>query len=209
MLAKLAELGLDRNTLLVYSADHGYSLGHHGRFEKHIGYDPALRVPLMVRWPGRIKPDVVRGFTEHVDLTATILDLLEVDPPPLQHGRTLRPYVEGRGVAQPRGHIFSEYLHTEQAYIRTDAYKFIYCSGKRLDWYRPARPPVTRWRRLYDLKQDPDEFHDIAGRHPDLVQRFEDLLLERFRATHPEAGREPAGLTPEDALDFYLLPRDA
>jgi choline-sulfatase len=209
VLRKLAALGLDRNTLLIYSADHGYFLGQHGRFEKHNGYDPALRVPLMIRWPGRIKPSVVRSFTEHVDVPTTILDMLEVQPLPLPHGRTLRPYLEGRGVVHSRDHIFSEYLETEQAYIRTARHKFIYCSGKRLDWYRPAQPIAGRWRRLYDLKHDPDELHDIASQHPDLVRRFENLVLERFRATHPDVSSEPAGLTLEAALDFYLRPRDA
>jgi choline-sulfatase len=209
VLRKLAESGLDRNTLLVYTADHGYFLGQHGRFEKHHGYDPALRVPLMMRWPGRIKPTVVRDFTEHVDVPATILDMLEVEPLPVRHGQTLRPYLEGRGVADPRDHIFAEYLETEQAYIRTERHKFIYCSGGRLDWYRPAQPIAGRWRRLYDLQEDPHEFHDIAARRPDLVRRFEALLLERFRHTHPDASSEPAGLDPEAALDFYVRPRDA
>jgi choline-sulfatase len=209
VLRKLADLGLDRNTFLVYTADHGYFLGQHGRFEKHNGYDPALRVPLMMRWPGRTKPAVVRNFTEHVDVPATILDMLEAEALPIEHGHSLRPYLEGRGVARPRDHVFSEYMETEQAYIRTEGHKFIYCSGRRLDWYRPAKPIDGRWRRLYDLKKDPDEFHDIAAREPDLVRRFEGSLLERFRQTHPDAANEPAGLTPEAALDFYVRPRDA
>ena len=208
VLDKLAELGLERDTFLVYTADHGYFLGQHGRFEKHYGYDPALRVPLMMRWPGRIRPNLVRDLTEHVDVPATIMDLLEVEPLPLQHGHTLRPYLEGRGLAPRRDHIFSEYLETEQAYLRTERHKFIYCSGRRLDWYRPAQPIRGRWRRLYDLKKDPDEFHDIAARHPDLVRHCEGLLLDRFRHTHPDASGEPAGLTPEAALDYYVRPRD-
>ncbi|HEY1339286.1 MAG TPA: sulfatase-like hydrolase/transferase [Bryobacteraceae bacterium] len=209
VLKELADLGLDRNTFLVYSADHGYFLGQHGRFEKHHGYDPALRVPLMMRWPGRIKPAVVRDFTEHVDVPATILDMLEAEPLHVQHGQSLRPYLEGRGLSRPRDHVFSEYLETEQAYIRTERHKFIYCSGRRLDWYRPAKPLDGRWRKLYDLRSDPDEFHDIAAREPDLVRRFQSMLLERFRQTHPEAGSEPAGLESEASLDFYVRPRDA
>lgn len=208
VLSKLAELGLNRDTFLVYTADHGYFLGQHGRFEKHNGYDPALRVPLMMRWPGRIKPTVVQDFTEHVDVPATILDMLEVEPLSLQHGQTLRPYLEGRGMAHPRDHIFSEYMETEQVYLRTERHKFIYCSGKRLDWYRPVQPIAGRWRRLYDLKKDTDEFQDIAARRPELVRRFEALLLERFRDTHPDASSEPAKLTVEAALDYYVRPRD-
>jgi len=192
----------------VYTADHGYLLGQHGRFEKHCGYDPALRVPLMMRWPERIKPGVVRDFTEHVDVPATVLDMLEVEPLPVQHGQSLRPYLEGRAMAHPRDRVFSEYLETEQAYLRTGRYKFVYCSGRRLDWYRPANPIAGRWRRLYDLQNDPDEFHDISAREPGLVRSFEAALLDRFRRTHPDVSREPGGLSAEAALDFYVRPRD-
>ena len=209
VLAALQNQGLENDTLVVYTADHGYSLGQHGRFEKHCGFDPALRVPLMMRWPGRFRPAVVRSFTEHVDLPATLLDLLETAPPPRQHGQSLRPYLEGRGQVSARDHVFSEYLETEQAYLRTERYKFLYCTGRRLDWYRPSQPIQSPWRRLYDLRDDPGELHDIAAANRDLVARFENLLLDRFRATHPEASAEPPGLPSEAALDFYLRPRDA
>lgn len=209
VLRKLEQLGMDGDTLLVYASDHGYFLGQHGRFEKHNGFEAALRVPLLMRWPGRIKPMVIQDYTEHVDLSATIPDLLGTEPLPIQHGNSLRPYLEGVPNPHARDHIFSEYLETEQAYLRTERYKYIYCSGKRLDWYRPVHPIHHRWRRLYDLRDDPNEFHDVAGRHPDLVRQFEAMLLKRFRDTHPDAGQEPAGLTPEEALDFYVRPRDA
>ncbi len=210
VLDKLKQLRLDRNTLVVYTADHGYCLGHHGRFEKHCGYDPALRVPLLVRFPGRIRPNVVNNLTEHIDLPATILDMLEVERLPVQHGQSLRPYLEARGVPAPRDHIFSEYLEDEEAYIRTERYKFVYCSGKRArgDGYKTDDPTPGRWLRLYDLKEDPGEFTDIAPKHPELVRRFEALMLERFRGTHPEAQNEPRGLSAEDAIDYYVRPRD-
>jgi choline-sulfatase len=209
VLSRIATLGMDRNTLIVYTADHGYFLGQHGRFEKHYGYDPALRVPLLARWPGRLKPGVIQGMTEHVDLSSTILDMMEVDPLPGQHGQSLRPYLEGRGAAHPRDHVFAEYLETEQAYIRTERYKFIYSTGKRQDWYHPVRPSTTSWRRLYDLKKDPDEFHNVADAHPDLVLSMEKLIVDRLRKTHPDANNEPAGLALEPAMDFFLRPRDA
>jgi len=209
VLGKLAELGLDRNTVVVYTADHGYDLGHHGRFEKHCGFDPALRVPLVIRDPRGIKPRVISDLTEHIDVPATITDLMGLEPLPIQHGRSLRPYLEGKPV-QPRDHIFSEYLENEEAYIRTPRWKFIYCTGKRArqDGYGTANPTPGRYTILYDLNSDPDEFHNVAANHPEIVAEMKRLMLDRFRSTHPEAKAEPRG-TLEESLDYYLRPRDA
>jgi choline-sulfatase len=210
VLDKLSSLNLERDTLVFYMADHGYSLGEHGRFEKHCGYEPALRVPLIVRWPGRVRTGVVNDLTEHVDVPATILDLLGADPLPVQHGRSLRAYLEGRKPAEPRDHVISEYLENEEGFVRTDRYKLIYCSGKRArgDGYVTENPTPGRYVRLYDLKNDPGEFTNVAAKSPAVVGQLEELLLRRFRETHPEVESEPAGLGREDAIDWYLRPRD-
>ena len=210
VLDALRRLGLDGNTFVIYMADHGYDLGQHGRFEKHCGYDPALRVPLLMRYPGRIRAGVVHDLTEHVDVPATIVDLMGLDPLPVMHGRSLRPYLEGGAVGRPRDHIFSEYLENEEAYIKTPEWKFIFCSGRRArqDGYLTDNPTPGRYRRLYDLKADPGEFTDVAAKHPDLVAKFETLMLDRFRATHPDREREPQRLNRAEAIEFYLPPRD-
>jgi len=210
VLEKLRALNLDRDTLVVYMADHGYCLGQHGRFEKHCGYDSALLVPLLMRWPGRIRRGVVRELTEHVDVPATITDLIGIEPPEGRHGRSLRPYLEGRATA-PRDHVFSEYLENEEAYIRTRQWKFIYCSGRRArgDGYITDDPTPGRYVRLFDLKNDPGEFSNVAPANGEVVARMQTLLLDRFRSTHPEAAVEPRGLSAEESLDWYLRPRDA
>ncbi len=211
ILEKLRQLGLDRHTLVIYMGDNGYCLGHHGRFEKHTSYEPAIRIPLIMSWPGRIRRGVVRDLTEAVDVAPTVLDLLGVEPLPVQHGRSLRPYLEGGRPARPRDHIFSEYLENEEACVRTARFKLVFCSGRRerQDGYRTENPTPGRWLRLYDLERDPGEFHDISRRHPDLTGKLMALMLERFRKTHPEAQKEPPGLAAPEALEFYLRPRDA
>jgi choline-sulfatase len=211
ILDKLHELGLDDNTLVVYMADHGYLLGQHGRFEKHCCYEPALRVPLMMRWPGHIRQGVVTDMTESVDVPHTILDLMDADPLPVRHGHSLRPYLEKGRRETPRDHIFSEYLENEEACIRTERYKFIHCSGKRArkDGYATDNPTPGRYIRLYDRQSDPGEFTDVAREHPELVKKFQGLMLARFRATHPEAVQEPKHAGTDDLLDWYLRPRDA
>lgn len=209
VLRKLRHLGLADDTLVVYTADHGYSLGQHGRFEKHCGYDPALCVPLVIRHPHKISPRVVKDLTEHIDVPATITDVLGLESLPVQHGRSLRPYLEGTP-GHGRDHIFSEYLENEEAYIRTDRWKLVYCSGKRArkDGYVTDNPTPGRYTILYDLRADPDEFHNVAAGHSGVSAELKRLMLLRFHQTHPEAQYE-AGQSVEDKLDFYLRPRDS
>ncbi|MFN7938579.1 MAG: sulfatase-like hydrolase/transferase [Bryobacteraceae bacterium] len=210
VLAKLRELKLEDDTYIVYTADHGYDLGQHGRFEKHCGYEPALRIPLIMRYPGRIRQGVVQDFTEHIDTAPTILDVLQVDPLPVQHGRSLKPYAEGRKFDAPRDHIFSQYLENEEAFIRTKKWKFIFCSGKRArgDGYDIDTPTPGRYVRLYDLERDPGEFTDVAKRNPKVVEQMENLVLDRYRKTHPDAEKEPQRLGREEAVEYYVRPRD-
>jgi len=210
VLDAVRRLDLERDTLVVYMADHGYCLGQHGRFEKHCGYDPALRVPLLMRWPGRIREGVATDFTEHVDVPATILDLMSADPLPVQHGESLRPYLEGRRPANRRSWIFSEYLENEEAYVRTGRWKFIFCSGrrKRTDGYETDNPTPGRYVRLFDLESDPGEFSNVAARNPKVVAELEGMLLDRFRRTHPEASAEPQRISTEESLGWYVRPRD-
>lgn len=211
VLDKLRSLGLDNDTLVVYMADHGYSLGQHGRFEKHCTYEPALQVPLVFRLPGRVSRRVVHDFTESVDVSPTLFDLLEVDRFATHHGQSLRPYLEARRPEHARSSIFSEYLENEEACVRTGRWKYSHCSGKRkrTDGYETDHPTPGRTIRLYDLQADPGEFTDVAARHPAVVAELSRTMLERFRSTHPEAAAEPAGLATADSIEWYLRPRDA
>ena len=211
VLEKLHSLNLENDTLVIYMADHGYSLGQHGRFEKHCTYDPALQVPLIFRFPGRIARRTVHDFTESIDVSPTIFDLLGADPFKVHHGQSLRPYLEGRRPSAPRDHIFSEYLENEEACIRTDRWKYAHGSGRRLrtDGYKTDNPTPGRTLRLYDLKSDPGEFTNVAPRHPEVIDQLSRLMLARFRATHPEAHSEPPRLDTPTAIEWYLRPRDA
>ena len=150
-------------------------------------------------------------FRLHVDVPATIVDMMGLDPLPVQHGDSLRPYLEGRKIETPREHIFSEYLENEEAYIKTKEWKYIFCSGKRprQDGYQTDNPTPGRYKRLYHLATDPGEFRDVSKTHPELTARFEGLMLGRFRATHPDREQEPPRLSTEEAIEFYLRPRDA
>jgi len=138
------------------------------------------------------------------------VDVMGLEPLPVMHGSSLRPYLEGRRTEKPRDYIFSEYLENEEAYVKTSRWKFVLCSGRRArkDGYETDDPAPGRYRRLFDLKNDPGEFDDVAARRPEVVARLEDLMLDRFRKTHPDREREPQRLGREEAIEFYLRPRD-
>jgi choline-sulfatase len=201
VLAKLRELRLEENTLVVYTADHGYCLGQHGRFEKHCGYDPALRVPLILSQPGRLKPGVVDHFTEHIDLGPTLLRLLDAPAFSLQHGQDLW---------KARTSIVSEYQENEEIYVRTSRWKLIYGSGRRerQDGYLTAKPTPGRYTRLFDLESDPGEYRNVAAANAGVVQELGRMALARLRQDHPDRAKEPSRGNWESQLDFYLQPRD-
>ena len=170
-------------------ADHGYSLGQHGRFEKHTSYEPNLRVPLIFRYPGKIRQGaVVNEFTQSIDVPPTLLELLNAEPFKLNHGQSLGGYLTKGKVAAPRQSIFTEYLENEEACVRTSRWKYVHCSGKRArtDGYITDNPTPGRTIHLFDLQNDADEFHNVADKHPEVTQQLAKDLLTVYRSTHPE-----------------------
>ncbi len=212
VLQALKDANLENDTLVIYMADHGYSLGQHGRFEKHVCYEPALRVPLIFRWPGHVgSGKVIREFTESIDVPPTLLEMLGAEPFEVNQGRSMTSYLKTGQDANPRQSIFSEYLENEEACVKTGSWKLIHCTGRRLrrDGYLTDNPLPGRYVELYDQQADPGEFSNVANLHPEVVQQLSAEMLRIFRATHPDAHAEPAGLSSDEAIDWYLRPRDA
>ncbi len=92
LLEGLRALGLESNTLVVFTADHGESLGEHGYFFEHglFPYEPSARIPLVFSLPGRMGAGVVESVTvESAALMPTILELLGIESPPTCQGESL------------------------------------------------------------------------------------------------------------------------
>lgn len=218
LLASLEDLGLADNTLVIYLGDHGYHLGEHGRFEKHCFFEDAVAAPLVMRYPGQIRPEQsTEAFVEFVDLAPTILDytgLSPTDTTPGQElqGKTLRPLIEGR-VKTIRDAVFSEYQPTGEAMIRTDRYKLIYRTRHEpSDWlgYEPLMPPDGRVVILYDVQKDPREFRNLAGdpAYADVVAELIGRLEAWYRRIPPQGETPPDDLKGMDFLDWAIPPRD-
>lgn len=205
--------GLADNTIVVYVGDNGYLRGHHGRFEKHVLYEQAVRVPLIVRWPKRLPAGRrVEAMVELVDLFPTLMDLTHLPDPPDLHGTSLAPLLRDEPGAKGRDVVFSEYLENEEAMVRTDRYKLIVGTGrrKRQDGYVTADPTPGPYERLYDLESDPDETTDVGGR-PELATIWVELrssLRDRLVSTRVGLELVPDKLSEIEAIRWCLVPRD-
>ena len=100
VLTKLEETGLDKNTIVVFTSDHGFHLGEHGHWQKQTLFESATRVPLIIAGPG-IENDInnVNAPVELVDLYPTIMELLEIQSPKFLQGKSLKTFLEGSMVA--------------------------------------------------------------------------------------------------------------
>jgi choline-sulfatase len=190
-------------------------LGQHGRFERHCFYEPAVRIPLVIRWPGHLASNRrVFDLVELVDVVPTVLDLMQVPAPDGLQGIDLVPLLRNKPRAKAHDVVFSEYLENEEAMVRSERYKLIVGTGRRLrqDGYQTA-PPYSLpgpYERLYDVVADPGETKNLS-KDSDLAA-VKDQLLQRMyeRLTDTRAGLEPIppGLSRVETIHWCLMPRD-
>jgi arylsulfatase A-like enzyme len=154
---ELACLGLDGNTVIVFTSDNGYFLGERGYADKWLMYEPSIRVPLVVfdpRAPRESRGLVKRDLVLNIDLGPTLMDLAGIAVPRQVQGRSLRPLL-GRGTPAWRSEIFCEELwdHPEiprSECVRTERWKYI---------QYPRHPEYVE---LFALAADPDEKMNLA-----------------------------------------------
>jgi len=172
ILAALRSSGLEEETLVIFSSDHGDGMGAHRWNQKSVLYEESVRVPLILSWPGRIEAGIVDD--EHLasnglDLYPTICDFAGVEPPRDLIGRSLRPLVDRAETEEWRHYVVAETLFgahigglgTEGRMVRSARFKYV-----RYSWGRNRE-------QLYDLAADPGEMVNLA-----VESRFRELLDE-------------------------------
>lgn len=176
VLQVLRETGLDENTVVIFTSDHGELLGDHGLlFKGPHHYDSILRVPTLVRWPEHL-PAGRRcdGLVELIDLPSTILDMAGIPQPQGMQGRSLVPLLRG-DTDTGRDSVLVErpdlYWHLDMKTLRTRRWKLTYYANKPFG-------------ELYDMENDPHEFvnlWDDPG-SAQVKQEMIQLLLDRLIA---------------------------
>ena len=153
ILDRIDALGLTNTTMVVFSTDHGDLCGAHGLIDKHfVMYDEITRVPLILRFPGRVEPGVESdAFVSHeIDIASTILDAAGIEAPDTFQGKSLIDPEE-----EPRRDIFSAYHGSQlgafsQRMVRNREWKYVW--------------NATCEDELYDLRRDPGELRNVASR---------------------------------------------
>ncbi len=165
--------GLADDTLVIFTSDHGEMLGERGMWHKHHFFEPSVRVPLILRLPGRDAPTRVYEPVSHIDLAPTLLDMLgSAEASRKMDGRSLLPALEG-GVAEAHP-VFADYLAIGPCVpcrmVRRGDYKYLYTHGHD--------------EQLFDLSRDPLEENNIAD-EPGSEGIRTDLKKALFHAWNP------------------------
>jgi len=171
----LTRHNLATNTVVIYTSDQGFFLGEHGLYDKRFMYEPSVRMPFIVRWPGVIRPDSVQdALAINADFAPTFMDLAGLRVPADMQGHSLVPLFKGQHPDGWRTSFYYRYYHdpgdhnTRAHYgVRTQTHKLIHY------W------KLDQWE-LFDLVHDPDEMHNLYAdpAQQELVAR---LKTELFR----------------------------
>ena len=166
---------LTKNTLVIYTGDQGMYLGENGWFDKRWMYDVSMQAPMLMRWPGKIKPGSVNNnMTQTIDYAPTMLDAAGIKVPGFMQGLSLVPSMTSKQKIIPRHNLyyhFYEYKadHTvlQHLGVRGERYKLIYFYS------------VNEWE-LYDLKTDPQEQKNLikSSTHQIIVSQMKTELLK-------------------------------
>ncbi len=191
VLAALEEMGLDENTIVVLWGDHGYHLGEMGIWTKHVNYELANRIPLIMAVPGITRPGTATSqLAETVDIYPTLVEMAGLPRPTVEQpldGESLVPVLRDpqSRVRDHAYHCFPRGGRMGRA-IRTERYRLV-------EWKTIGASPETAVYELYDYQNGLVEMKNIAGENPAVLSEMKQLLTR-----HPEAMPERPASVPKE-----------
>ena len=187
VLDKLKATGLDKNTIVVFTSDHGYHLGEHGHWQKRTLFENATRVPLIVAGPGINKNQkIMDAPVELVDIYPTLMEMLEMDTPEFVSGKSFAPLLKDSNVRVRASALTELGVNTGgkskvQGYsIKTDRYRFTQWGEDGALGYE-----------LYDHKHDKAELQNLADNNN--FSRIKDSLKTVIKHRISLARSKPMG----------------
>jgi arylsulfatase A-like enzyme len=160
LLDSLAARGKLDDTAIMLSSDHGFFLGEHTFYDKRLMYEPAIRVPMMIRWPNHVLAGQVRDeMVLNIDVAETLLEIAGLPIPPTMQGRSFLSLARGQSVSDWRKDWLYEYYEypgfenvRPHRGIRTERYKLIHFFVEPQEF------------ELYDLQSDSNEDKNLYGK---------------------------------------------
>ena len=177
LMNRLADQKVLDDTVVIYSSDHGLTLGEHGIVGKHASRAQwhVYHVPFMIRHPeGKLAGEWSDYFASTHDIPRTALSFMGARAPGMMTGEDLSVIFEGKD-PPPRPHFTSCY----DDHVLAGDY----------DWFFIADSTGLR-KRLYDKKNDPQELVDVADEHPELVDKYWRILEDEAGGTLPQFSRK-------------------
>jgi len=191
----LARLGLDRNTLVILTSDHGESHGEHNRYFARDLYRPSLHVPLIFDFPpGEVQPHRITDQVRLIDITPTVLDYLQIEASGFLEGKSLLPLIRGAEDEErrpafavfPTGQLGSN--AGGMFALQDKGYKLIWSSA----WWYADGVRVPPREELYDVQADPQEDVNVLVQKPPLLSDLRRRLTEWREQNRPDRA-EPTG----------------
>ena len=193
----LDKTGLAENTIVIYTADHGFFLGDHGWFDKRFMYEQAIRVPWIIRYPGQIKAgSVPTEWTVNIDNAPTVLDLAGLPIPARMQGKSLVPILQGNSPPDWRTSMYYHYYEFGQPHWVVPMYGIRTRRHKLIGYYT-----VNEWE-LFDLDNDPDEMDSLLSNRYQIPT--EDAAIARNLADQLNALRQQYKDTTGVPVELWL-----
>jgi arylsulfatase A-like enzyme len=167
----LESLGVDDNTIIIYTGDNGYALNERQLAGKWFGWEEDLRVPLIIKDPRIKKQKVLREIALNIDIAPTILDFAGVDIPQSYQGESLVPLVGSDEIDSWRNEFFFEHMYQPKRAPIPPMYGLRTTHWKLVNFYKNDHI------QLYDLDNDPGETHNLA--YDEKFKYLTKVLLER------------------------------
>ena len=174
LLDYLEESGLAENTIVVYTSDQGFYLGEHGWFDKRFVYDESFKTPLMVRWPGVIKPNSRNDeMVQNLDFAPTFLQAAGIDIPADMQGESLLPILKDEMDDWSREEVYYHYYEYPAVHQVKRHYAIVTKEYKLAHFYYD----VDEWE-LYDRKNDPMEMNNVYDdpKYADVITDLKERL---------------------------------
>jgi len=181
LLEKLRDLGLEEDTIVIFTSDHGETLMDHDCYFDHHGlYDCTLRIPLAIRWKGQIPGTRVTDICQHKDLMPTLMELMDIDTGIDFDGESLMPLTRGEWREPETEMYITECTWERKHGWRTPEWKLIVSLEPDFHY--------REMKELYNLIKDPGENHNVIGENPEIAQALETRMQNHIAKREKEKG---------------------